>query len=100
MRVSRSLGIGGGVLAILLEELVLEGAFEVVVLHFVEAVHVELPDKAVHFLVPEVAGEDNLFELDDVLDDELESIGRPINNLLVLFHLSKVGNTPSSSNVL
>ena len=56
MRVSRSLGIGGGVLAILLEELVLEGAFEVVVLHFVEAIHVELPDEAIHFFVSEISG--------------------------------------------
>ena len=75
IRVSRSLGIGGEVLAILLEELMLKGAFKVIVLHFVEAVHVELPDKAVHFLVPEVAGQNNFFELYNILDDEFESIG-------------------------
>jgi len=36
-----------------------ESAFEVVVFDFVEAIHVELPDKAVNFIVPEVFGQNN-----------------------------------------
>ena len=43
-------------------------------LHFVEAVHVQLSDEAIHFLVSEVAGKDNLLEFYDVFDDELETI--------------------------
>ena len=50
---------------------VFEGAFEVVVFHFVEAIHVQLPDETVHFFVSEVAREDDLFEFDDIFDDEL-----------------------------
>lgn len=49
----------------------LEGAFEVVMLHFVEAVHVELPHETVHLLVPEVSWKHDLFELHDVLNHEL-----------------------------
>lgn len=34
-----------------------EGAFEVVMFDFMEAIHVELPYEAVHFIVPEVPGQ-------------------------------------------
>lgn len=49
----------------------LESALEVVVFHFVEAIHVELADEAVHFFVSEVARKYDLFEFNDVFDDKL-----------------------------
>ena len=39
-----------------------EGAFEGVVFDFMEAVHVELSDKAVHFVVSEVMRQHNFFK--------------------------------------
>lgn len=49
----------------------LEGALKIVVLHFVEAIHIELPDKAVDLLMPKVARQHDLLELDDILYDKL-----------------------------
>ena len=63
-----------GVRSIFLEVFVFKGAFEVVMFHFVEAVHVELSDETVDFFVSKVAREDNFFEFDDILDDELQAI--------------------------
>jgi hypothetical protein len=57
-----------------LEVLVPEGALEGVVFDFVEAVHVELPDEAVHFVVPEVVRQHDFFKFYDVLYDELETV--------------------------
>jgi hypothetical protein len=57
-----------------LEVLVPEGALEGVVFDFVEAVHVELPDEAVHFVVPEVVRQHDFFKFYDVLNDELETV--------------------------
>lgn len=51
-----------------------ESALEGVVFDLVEAVHVKLPDKTVHFVVPEVVGENNLFEFHHVFYNELESV--------------------------
>ena len=65
-----------------------ECAFEVIMLHFVEAIHVELSDEAIHFFVSEISGQDNLLEFDDVFDDELKTVGGPVNNLLILFDLN------------
>ena len=48
-----------------------EGAFEGVVFDFMEAVHVELSDEAVHFVVSEVMREHDFFKFYDVLYDEL-----------------------------
>ncbi len=48
-----------------------EGAFEMIMFHFVEAVHVELSNEGVHFLMAEVAGKHDLLEFDHVFDDEL-----------------------------
>ena len=73
--------------------LVAEGAFEVVVFDLVEAVHVELPDEAVHFVVAEVAGQYDFLELLDVLDDEFQAVAGPVDDLLVLFHLNYMTNT-------
>ena len=70
-----------------------EGAFEVVMFDLVEAVHVELPDEAVDFVVAEVAGEHDFLQLLDILDDELEAVAGPVDNLLVLFHLNYMTNT-------
>jgi len=66
-----------------------ECAFEIVVFDFVEAIHVELPDKAVNLIVPEVFGQNQFFQLNNVLDDELNSVGCPIYNFLVLLNLNK-----------
>ena len=70
-----------------------EGAFEVVMFDLVEAVHVELPDEAVHFVVAEVPGQYDFLQLLDILDDELKAVARPVDNLLVLFHLNYMTNT-------
>ncbi len=51
-----------------------EGAFEGVVFNLVKAVHVELSYEAVHLVVAEVVGQYDLFKLDHVLDDELETV--------------------------
>lgn len=72
---------------------VAEGAFEVVMFDLVEAVHVELPDEAVHFVVAEVPGQYDFLQLLDILDDELKAVARPVDNLLVLFHLNYMTNT-------
>lgn len=78
----------------------LEGAFEVVMFHFVEAVHVELAHKTVHLLVSKVSGEYDLFELHDILDDELKAAGGPVDDLLILFHLRVMLLTPKISKAL
>ena len=75
------------ILPIFLKELVLESAFEVVVFHFMKAIHIELPHKAIHFFVPEVSGKDKLLKLNNIFDHELESVGRPIDNFLILLDL-------------
>lgn len=72
---------------------VAEGAFEVVMFDLVEAVHVELPDEAVHFVVAEVPGQYDFLQLLDILDDEFQAVARPVDNLLVLFHLNYMTNT-------
>lgn len=58
--------------AFLLEIFMAEGAFEMVVLHFVEAIHVELPHKAIDLLVPEVTRKHDLLELHDIPNNKLE----------------------------
>ena len=45
-----------------------------------KAVHIELSDEAVHFVVAEVAGEDQLLEASDILDDELHAISAPVDD--------------------
>ncbi len=64
--------INVGLPAVLLEMFMAEGALEMVVLHFVEAVHVELPHKTVDLLVPEVTRKHDLLELHDIPNDKLE----------------------------
>ena len=84
-------GIVKKVLPVLLEELVLEGGLEVVMLHLVEAIHVELPHKTIHLLMPEIARQDNFLKLHDVFNHKLLSIRRPVNNLLILLNLHQMG---------
>jgi hypothetical protein len=81
------------VLSVFLEELMSEGAFEVVVFDLMETIHVELPDEAVHFVVSEVAREDDFLEFFDVLYDEFESVRCPVDDLLILFNLNIQKNT-------
>ena len=66
----------------------------------VEAVHVELADEGVHFVVPEVARQDDGLELVDVLDDELGARWCPEGYLGELFILDKQTLTFSISKVL
>jgi hypothetical protein len=73
---------------------VAEGALEGVVFDLVEAVHVELPDKAVHFVVAEVVRQDDLLEFQHILYDELQTIRRPVDDLLVVLHLNYNHYTP------
>ena len=53
----------------------------------VKAVHVELSDKGVDLLVPEVLGQDHFLELSDVPDHEFLAIRSPINHPAILFIL-------------
>lgn len=76
-----------------------ENTFGVVSSTFVEAIHVELPDKGVHFAMTEVFGEDQLLKLISILDDELGAIGSPINDLGKLFILGKNKTTLRISKV-
>ena len=78
----------------------LEGAFEVIMFHFVEAIHVELPHKAVHFFVSEVSRQHYFLEFDYILDHELLTIVGPVDNLLVFLDLNRRRTTDSISNVL
>jgi triphosphoribosyl-dephospho-CoA synthetase len=66
---------------------VAEDALGVVGARLVEAVHVELADEAVDLVVAEVAGEDELLEAVDVLDDELLARGCPEGDLAELLIL-------------
>jgi hypothetical protein len=79
---------------------VAKGAFEAVMFDLVEAIHVELPYKTVHFVVSEETWQNDLLEFDHVLNHELQSIRGPINYLLVLFNLYHITRTPRISNVL
>ena len=79
------------ILPIFLKELVLESAFEVVMFHFMEAIHIELPYKTIHFFVSEISGEDKLLKLNDIFDDKLESVRRPVDNFLILLDLWLMG---------
>ena len=78
----------------------LEGAFEVVMLDLVEAVHVELPHEAVHLVVPKVPGQHYLFKFRDVLYDELSAVASPVDDLLELLHLNSAHFTFRISKVL
>jgi hypothetical protein len=42
-------------LFIFLEEFMLEGAFEIVMFNFMKAIHIELPDETIHFVVSEIS---------------------------------------------
>ena len=54
-----------------------------------EAIHVELPDETVHFVMSKEKRKDDLFELGDVLDDKIFSSGSPKNSFGVFLRLSK-----------
>lgn len=77
-----------------------EDALRVVCSRFVEAVHVKLTDKAVDFVVSEVAGKDDLLELIDVFDDELDPRWRPICDFIEFLVLGKKNCTFNISKVL
>lgn len=59
---------------------VLEGGLEVIMLGFVEAVHVELPYKTVHFIVPEIFGQDDFLEFGYVFNGEFCSVRGPVDD--------------------
>lgn len=89
-----------GVLSVAEEGRVAEDALAVIGAGLVEAVHVELPDERVHFVVAEVAGQYDLLELVDVLDHELRPIARPKNYLPELLLLPHSIGTCRISKVL
>jgi hypothetical protein len=55
-----------------------------------EAIHVQLPDKAVDFIMPKIARQDNLLKFVDIFDDEIESGCRPICDFVELIILNKI----------
>ena len=66
----------------------LESGLEVIMFGFVKAIHIELTHKAVHLIMAEVFGEDDLLKFSDVLDGELSSVRRPVNYLNEIRNLS------------
>jgi hypothetical protein len=65
----------------------LERAFKAIMFDFMEAIHVKLPNEAVHFIVSKVTRQNNLFKFYNILDDKLEAVWSPVDNLLILLHL-------------
>lgn len=67
---------------------------------FVEAVHVELADEAIHFAVAKIAWKYHLLELTHVLYHKFPPRSRPKNNLCEFITLSGHTLTLRISNVL
>ena len=86
--------------AVPLEERMAKNAFDVIIAGFVETIHVELPDEAIHFGVPEVSRQHHLLQLADVLDHKLGARWRPVDNLGELVVLRGERGTPRISKVL
>jgi hypothetical protein len=59
---------------------VAEYTFRVFLAGLVKAIHVELSDETVDFVVPEKPGQHHLLELNGILDDELWTWWGPIND--------------------
>lgn len=57
-------------------ENILAGVFA----RLMEAVHVELSNKTVDVVMPEMFGQDLILKLVDLFDGELSAIGHPMNN--------------------
>lgn len=55
----------------------------------VKAIHVELTDEAIHFIVSEISRQDNLLELVDILNHELTPRRRPKTYFAKLIILTK-----------
>lgn len=47
---------------------------------FMEAIHIKLSNKAIHFIVSEIFGEDKLLEFGYIFDSELSSVRGPIDD--------------------
>ena len=77
-----------------------KSAFEVVVFDLMKSIHVELPDEAIHFIVPEVFWQDDFLEFGCIFDHELQAARRPVNYLLVLFVLNQTPITETISKAL
>jgi hypothetical protein len=73
--------------------LMFEGAFEIVMFDFVEPIHVELSDKAIHFIVSKVTREHNLFKFNHIFDNELGPVWCPIYDLLIFLNLNIISFT-------
>lgn len=65
---------------------------------FVKPIHIELPDKTVDISMPEIFRQNNFFELFNIFDDKLFSIGQPFNITFIVLMLHKYGNTLIISN--
>lgn len=55
-----------------------------------KAIHVELANEAIHFVVPKITWQDNLLELVDILDHELAARRGPETNFAKLIILTKL----------
>jgi hypothetical protein len=75
------------------EEGMAEDAFGEFIAGLVEAIHVELPDEAVHLVVPEEAGKHHLLKLAHILNHELPARSSPENYLPELIALHRKGPT-------
>jgi len=78
----------------------IESASEIIMLDFVEAIHVELSHKTVHLFMSKVSRKDNLLKPNHIFDYKLKSICCPVYYLVELLILSKRGLTDTISKVL
>ncbi len=65
----------------------LKSGLEVVMFGFMEAIHIQLADKTVHLVVPEIFRKHYLFKFSDVLNREFSSVRRPIDDLYEIVYL-------------
>jgi hypothetical protein len=64
-----------------------KGRLEVVMFGFMKSIHIQLSYKTVHFVVPEIFRKDYLLKFSNVLNGELCSVRRPIDDLDKIVYL-------------
>lgn len=67
-----------------------ECAFKIIMFGFMKTIHIELSDKAIHFIMSEIFRENNFLKFSDIFDSELSSVRRPVYNF------NKIGNLINS----
>ncbi len=55
-----------------------------------KAIHIELPNKTINLIMPEVSRQNNLLELINIFDDKLHSGLGPVGYLIKLIILTKI----------